>query len=84
MRVYFQMKASFKEVKPMKKPDQPIIPLTYGRDSAAAAFGVSAPLIDDWISRKDDPLPCWREGRRILIPVKEAQEWISRQLAKAQ
>jgi len=81
--MYTFKRKHIEEVKPMKKPDQPIIPLTYGRDSAAAAFGVSAPLIDDWISRKDDPLPCWREGRRILIPVKEAQEWISRQVAKA-
>ena len=68
----------------MKKPEQPIIPLTYGIESAAAAFGVSPPLVSAWLTRKDDPLPCWREGRRILIPVREAQEWISRQLAKAQ
>lgn len=67
----------------MKKPEQPIVPLTYGLESAAAAFGVSTPLVSAWLARNDDPLPCLREGRRILIPVKEAQEWISRQLVKA-
>lgn len=66
-----------------KKPQQPIIPLTYGKDAASAAFGVSVPVIDSWIKRQDDPLPSFREGTRILIPVKEAQEWVSRQAKKA-
>ncbi len=67
----------------MKKPEQLVLPLTYGREAAAAAFGVSPILVDRWISRADDPLPCWRDARRILIPVKEAEAWISRQAAKA-
>ena len=68
----------------MRKSELPIVPLTYGIETAAAAFGVSAPVVSAWLARNNDPLPCLREGRRILIPVKEAQEWVSRQLVKAQ
>ena len=66
----------------VKKPEQPIIPLAYGKDSASAAFGVSVPVIDGWIKRKDDPLPYFRAGTRILIPVKAAEKWIERQAEK--
>ena len=66
----------------MKKPEQPIIPLAYGKDAASAAFGVSVPVIDSWIKREFDPLPFFRAGTRILIPVKSAEEWIERQTAK--
>lgn len=65
-----------------KNEQQPIFPLTYGRENAAIAFGVSPIMIDTWLNRTKDPLPCFREGRRILIPVKSAEEWVERQTAK--
>lgn len=65
-----------------KNEQQPIFPLTYGREAAAIAFGVSPIMIDTWLNRALDPLPCFREGRRILIPVKGAEEWVARQTAK--
>ncbi len=67
----------------MKKSEQqPIYPLTYGREAAAVAFGVNPMMIDTWLNREEDPLPHFREGRRILIPVKSAVEWIERQVEK--
>ena len=64
------------------KQQQPIYPLTYGREAAAVAFGVNPMMIDTWLNRASDPLPYFREGRRILIPVKSAEEWIERQVEK--
>ena len=63
------------------KPNQPIVPISYSKEAAAAAFGTSVQLIDRWMARPVDPLPAWRDGKRILIPVREAQDWIGRQAA---
>lgn len=65
------------------KANQPIIPIAYSKESAAAAFGVAQNIVTRWIERENDPLPAWRDGKRILIPVQDAQAWISR-LAKAE
>jgi predicted DNA-binding transcriptional regulator AlpA len=38
---------------------------------AAKKIGKSRKVIDEWISRKDDPLPCIRCGERGTLVVEE-------------
>jgi excisionase family DNA binding protein len=46
---------------------------------AAEAIDVSLPTLYQLIKRERDPLPSFRIGRKILIPVLSMQQWIEAQ-----
>ncbi len=56
--------------------------LTMTRKEAAASIGVGLNLLDRFIKRKDDPLPSFAVGKRVLIPIDQLKEWIARQAKK--
>lgn len=60
-----------------------ITKLTYTRREAAAALGVSLPTIDAFMHRRDNPLPCIRNGGRLyLIPKAALETWALEEAAR--
>lgn len=53
--------------------------LVIDRKGAAEALGISLPMLDRYMNRKDDPLPSFRMGRHIKIPVDGLREWLHRE-----
>lgn len=56
--------------------------LTYTRKEGAKTFGVGLNQFDALLRRAVDPVPSIRVGKRVLIPVQEFKQWISRQVEK--
>ena len=56
--------------------------VTITRKEGAESMGIGVIAFDSLLRRQDDPLPSIRVGRRVLIPVKEFEEWLSRQTAR--
>ena len=50
--------------------------LTYTRTEAAHELNVSLPMLDSWLKRADNPLPCIKTARRVIIPAEGLQRWI--------
>ena len=46
---------------------------------AAEAIDVSLPTVYQLIKRETDPLPSFRIGRKILVPVISLQRWLEAQ-----
>ena len=38
--------------------------------------GVSRPLVDSWIKRKVNPLPCIKTSRRYCVPRAALEQWL--------
>ena len=51
--------------------------LVYTRKEAAERLKVGLPLLDVWLNRADRPIPHVREGRKVLIPVAQMEEWVA-------
>lgn len=67
---------------PTPKSDSPKR-LTYTRREAATALGVSLPVLDALMNRKDNPLPRIRHGYKlILIPVAALEQWVLEEAAR--
>ncbi|MPM18641.1 hypothetical protein SDC9_65054 [bioreactor metagenome] len=49
--------------------------MAYNAKEASAALGVSLPTFYELANRADFPI--LRVGRRVLIPVKDLQDWLS-------
>ena len=56
--------------------------LVISREEGRKALNVGMNSFDALIRRQNDPLPSIRVGRRVLIPVKEFEEWMERQTKK--
>lgn len=46
---------------------------------AAEAIDVSMPTVYALLKRTVDPLPSFRLGRKIIVPVLSLEEWLERQ-----
>lgn len=68
----------------MKNPQTIPEKLTYTRREAAAALGVSLPTIDSFMHRRDNPLPCIRNGggKLYLIPKAALEAWALEEAAR--
>lgn len=53
----------------------------YDRKEIMALTGLCMTTIDKCIKREHNPLPSVKLGRRVMIPVKEFNEWISKEAA---
>lgn len=50
--------------------------LVYDRKTAAEALDISLPTLDEYINRAYRPIPTFRVGRQIKIPVDTLREWV--------
>lgn len=64
----------------MKKQDS-IEPLALRPRDAARVLGVSVRTLQDWTRR--GIVPCIRQGRVVLYPVSQLQEWLARRMQSA-
>lgn len=55
---------------------------TLTRIEAADNMNVSLPILDAWLRREANPLPCFRAGRKILIPTDGLSRWIEEETAR--
>lgn len=51
--------------------------LNYFRKEAAEAGGISLPTLDALLNRECDPIPHFRVGRKVLIPVDGFRNWLA-------
>lgn len=65
------------ETKIHRRPAEPIRRLAYTVDEAAAAAGVSAPVVREWMNRADG-LPCIKVGRKTIIRVDALDQWLKK------
>ena len=56
--------------------------LCYNLEEAAQAVGVSVHKFNSWIHRAQAPVPHFRDGRRILIPIALLEAWLSAEVAR--
>lgn len=56
---------------------------TLTRTEAAKTLQVSLPILDAWLRRADNPLPCFRAGRKVLIPAEGLSRWIEAETARS-
>ena len=49
---------------------------TFGRKEAAEAVGVSLPTLDAMLNREANPVPHFRIGKKVLIPVESFRQWL--------
>ncbi len=54
--------------------------LTLTTAEACSLLQVSKPTLFSFINRQSDPCPCWRVGRKVLIPVRPLETWLERQV----
>lgn len=47
------------------------------RKEAAAFIGTSVVTLDELLHRAEHPIPHINIGRRVIIPVRDLQEWLS-------
>ncbi len=45
----------------------------------AEVCGCSLPTVYAWIHRQEDPLPTFREGRAMYVPIITLEKWLQRQ-----
>ena len=50
--------------------------LCYKMEEASKVAGVGVHTIQSWVRRKENPLPSFREGRRIVIPHDQLRAWL--------
>ncbi|MBR2310517.1 MAG: DNA-binding protein [Oscillospiraceae bacterium] len=50
---------------------------TLSRKEACAYIGISMPILDTLLRRADRPIPSFRIGRRIFIPVDGLNAWLA-------
>lgn len=50
--------------------------LVFDRKAAAEALDISLPTLDGYINRAYKPIPTFRVGRQIKIPVDTLREWL--------
>ena len=50
---------------------------------ACELLQISKPTLYSLLNRQSDPCPCWRVGRKILIPARLLQDWLERQAEEA-
>ncbi len=55
-------------------------PLAYRLKEVARILGLSQRSV--WKLAHDGQIPCLRVGKALLFPVKELEEWLSRQVQK--
>ncbi len=55
---------------------------TLTRKETATSLGIGLVALDMLLRRRDDPLPSVRVGRRVIVPIKEFELWLSRQVGK--
>lgn len=67
----------------MNRSETEVQRTAFSRLECARSVGVAPQLVDSWMSREVDPLPSLRDGRRIIIPVKQLEEWLARQATTA-
>ena len=48
---------------------------TISRKELAKRYGTSLVTIDSWLHRAENPLPCVKAGRKVLISVATADAW---------
>ena len=51
--------------------------LALTRKEAAQRLGVSLPSLDAFLRRSKSPLPHFRIGRKVVIPVASLDEWLN-------
>lgn len=56
--------------------------LTLTRKEAAEQCNVSLPVLDAYLKRSNDPMPCFRAGRRVLIPLEALKKWLEEEMAR--
>ena len=56
---------------------------TLTRSEAADKLNVSLPILDAWLRREVEPLPCFRAGRKVLIPAEGLSRWIEEEAARS-
>lgn len=49
----------------------------FRRKEAAQFIGASLPTLDELLHRAENPIPHIQIGRRIMIPVRDLQDWLS-------
>lgn len=49
------------------------------RELIKETLGISMAGVDKLLTRENDPIPSFRVGRRILIPVDGFRAWLARQ-----
>ena len=52
---------------------------TVNREWVKEELGLSMTLVDRLLKRKVDPIPSFKVGRRIIIPIDGFQKWLARQ-----
>ena len=55
----------------------------YNQTEAADRVGVSVPKFQEWIRRRDNPIPHVRDGRMILIPEFLLMEWLREEAGRS-
>lgn len=50
---------------------------TLNRKEACSYIGISMPILDTLLRRENNPIPHFRIGRRIFIPVDGLNEWLA-------
>lgn len=56
---------------------------TLTRSEAAERLNVSLPVLDAWLRREANPLPCFRAGRKVLIPTEGLSRWIEEEATRS-
>ena len=57
-------------------------PLCHNLSETARLAGVGIQTAQAWIRRRDNPLPHFRDGRRILIPHSTLVQWLEEETAR--
>lgn len=53
--------------------------LVIDRKEASETLGMSLPMLDRYLNRENDPIPSFKVGRCIKIPVESLREWLARE-----
>lgn len=56
--------------------------LALTREEAAEQCSVSLPVLDAYLKRSNNPMPCFRAGRRVLIPREALKKWLEEETAR--
>ena len=67
-----------KEREPAALPNR----LSYNVEEAARLVGVSANKFNAWLKRSNHPVPHFKDGRRIFIPVDMLAQWLREEVIR--
>ena len=67
-----------KEREPAALPNR----LCYNVEEAARLVGVSAHKFNAWLKRSNHPVPHFKDGRRIFIPVDMLAQWLREEVIR--